>query len=135
MSSEPRKVIAEVGRAKSMNDIYEQRDRIIAGSQGNRSRIERAANIARTYASNIAATEQFRLDMRPQSERVAEAVAEARRRGYTTAQEANADKELKDRYGTFQNDFFGTRIPGVFIPENRRLMGRPYSRSVYMNNR
>ena len=139
MSSEPKRIRTTVGmgraRSKSLNDIYNQRDRIIMGSQGNDTRIARASAIARAYADNIQSTEQFALDMRPQSVRVAEAVAEARRRGYTTAQEANADEELRDRYGVFQNDFFGTSLNGVFIPENRRLMGRPYSRSVYTRNR
>ena len=113
-------------RMKSVNDIYAQRDRIVRGSQGN------AGQIANRYARNIYDTPEYAFDRLPIQQRVNEAVAEARRRGYTTAAQANADEELVRRYGRFAGDFFGRGIARAILPGS---MSRAYSRSVYARNR
>lgn len=119
-------------RMKSVNDIYAQRDRIVRGSQGNPARINLAGQIANRYARNIYDTPEYAFDRLPIQQRVNEAVAEARRRGYTTAAQANADEELVRRYGRFAGDFFNQGIARAILPGS---MSRAYSRSVYARNR
>ena len=136
---EPRKVTATISvgtmgrdRGKSLNDIFAQRDRIIEGSQGNRSRIDRAMAISRQYVNNIRNTDENAFDrLRPQ-ERARIAVEEARRRGYTTAEQANADRELRRRYGTYRNDFFNRYLESI-NPWGE--FNRPYTRIQYTRNR
>ena len=121
-------------RAKSLNDIYAQRDRIIRGSQGNSSRINQAVAIANGYARNIQGTAQYAFDSLPLQDRVNVAVQQARQKGYTTAAQANADEELTRIFGRYRNDFFNTRIGGAIMPGT---FSRQYPRSVYArrNNR
>lgn len=137
--AEPRRITATISvgsggrdRQKSINDIYAQRDRIIVGSQGNRSRIERASAIANRYVGNIRGTEENAFDRLRPAERQRTAIAEAMRRGYTTAQQANADPELRRRFGTYRNDFFNRYLAALY-PWGE--FDRPYSRNTYMRNR
>ena len=116
-------------RAKSLNDIYAQRDRIIRGSQGNSSRIKQAVAIANGYARNIRGTAEYAFDSLPLQDRVNVAVEQARQKGYTTAAQANADEELTRIFGKYRNDFFNERISGAIVPGT---FSRRYPRSVYM---
>ena len=129
MASEGRSII---NRTKSIDDIYEQRDRIIRMAQGDRSRIDRASEIARRYVNNISQTREYAFDSQRPRERARQALSAARERGYTTAQQANADRGLTQMYGRYANDFFNERLERAYVPGQ---FGRQYSRSTYMRRR
>ena len=122
---------ASAQRKKSLNDIYEQRNRIVAGSQGNPQRIARAIGLAMKYTENIKKTKEYAFDDQRYEKRVAEAVSAAWKKGYTTAAQANKDKSLTKKYGTYTNDFFNERLTGVY-PVG--MYDRQYSRRTYTGN-
>lgn len=112
-------------RVKSLKDIYEQRDRIAAGSPERR---ELAARIAGDYVQNIKNTPEYAFDSLRLSDRQRLAMEAARQRGYTTAAQANADERLTRLYGRYTNDFFNEYLNGVRV---HGQFGRGYPRSVY----
>ena len=129
---EPRKMGgASIGKKKSLNDIYEQRNRIVAGSQGNPQRIARAIGLAKKYTENIKKTKEYAFDVQRYEKRFAEAMEAARAKGYVTAAQANKDKKLTKKYGTYSNDFFNERLAMVY-PVG--MYEREYSRRTYTGN-
>lgn len=124
--SEPRNI-----REKSLNDIYNQRDRLISMANGNRSRIERIMAISNRYANNIKRTREWAYDSLPASQRAQEAFAAARKKGYTTVERANADKRLTRKYGRFGgNSLNGGVPPSIVLPSqyNRKYSSKTYSK-------
>lgn len=121
-----------VGREKSLNDIYNQRDRAIAAANGDRARIERISEITSRYAGNIRQSEEYAFDRLPLNQRAREAFAAARAKGYKTGEEANQDKELTRRYGRFEGQLGGAFPATVTLPG---LFGRKYSQNTYMGRR
>lgn len=87
--------------------------------------------ISRSYADNIRQTPEYAFDSLRPRQKSQLAMEAALRKGYVTAAQANADRELTRTYGTYTNDFFNERLGGVLLPGQ---FSRKYSRSVYARN-
>lgn len=128
--------IGKIVKSRSLNDIYDKANRLYsqAWNAGDRTRAERIKEIRDRYVSNIKSTKEYAFDQKKGKDQVAEAVEAARKKGYTTAEQANRDKKLTKMYGTYRNDFFNKYIESVYTPGT---YGRKYSQSVYArkNNR